>query len=344
MSSSRRLASLALLIASLVLALAVSPRDLIAAQEAAASGETRTLTIATLAPPGSAIVRGLEAWNRELRRRTDGSLQFRFYTGGVQGDDPEVVRKIRSGRLDGGTLTSTGLAAIYRPALIFQMPGTFLHYEQLDAARAALQPEIDAGIIAAGFRMLGWADVGQARLFSQRRIASPSELSGTHLWVRDDDVIVPAFVSQVHASPVELGVPEMLGALQTHRVDTFLSPPAIAIALQWSAHAQFMNEIPMSIVIGGMVISERTYQSLTPEQQAALRETGDQFHALGRRNSRRAEQESITAITQRGIQLVTTTEAERNEWRRIGAAVRAAVASQIADPALIARAAAFGEQ
>ena len=325
-------------------AVAMASTDSIVAQEAAPAAAVHTLGIATLAPAGSVVVDGLNAWNRELRRRTGGTLQFRIYAGGVQGDDPEVVRKIRSGRLEGGTLTSTGLAAIYRPALVFQLPATYLHYEQLDAARTALQPEIDAGIIAAGFRMLGWADVGQARLFSTRRIARPSELAGTHLWVRDDDVILPAFVSRVGATPVELAVPEVLGALQTGRTDTFLAPPAIAIALQWSGHATFMNEIPMSIVIGGMVISESAFQGLTAEQQTALTETGVQFHQLGRRNSRRMETQSLHALTEHGIQTTTTTDAERNEWRAIGRQVRDAVASQIASPDLIARAVAFGEQ
>lgn len=329
-----------------VLGVLLAPTDALVAQDAgvAPAGPARTLGIATLAPSGSLITDGLNAWNREIRRRSGGTLQFRIYAGGVQGDDPEVVRKIRSGRLDGGTLTSTGLAQIYRPALVFQLPATFLHYEQLDAARAALQPEIDAGIVAAGFRMLGWADVGQARLFSNRPIAVPHDLAGTHLWVRDDDVILPAFVSRVGTTPVELGVPEVLGALQTGRVDTFLAPPAVAIALQWSSHATYVNEIPMSIIIGGMVISETTFQSLTPEQQTILTETGEQFHRIGRRNSRRMERQSMEAITTHGIQVTTTTEPQRDEWRAIGRQVRDAVASQIASPDLVARAVAFGEQ
>ena len=52
------------------------------AQEAAA---TRTITLATLAPPGSTWMRVFDAWNRELRRRSDRTLQFRIYGGGVQG-------------------------------------------------------------------------------------------------------------------------------------------------------------------------------------------------------------------------------------------------------------------
>lgn len=303
----------------------------------------RTLSIATVAPPGSPMLRGLEAWSRELRRRTGGALQFRFYAGGVQGDDAEIVRKIRSGRLDGGTLSSTGLGTIYRPALIFQLPATFRSYDALDRARTELGPEIEQGIVDAGFRLMGWSDVGQARLFSTERIASPSDLRGRRMWQRTDDVIAPALMSRIAGTGVPLSLNEVLGALSSGRIDTFLAPPAVAIALQWSSRARFVNDLPMAIVIGGLVISERTFQSLDDAQRAALTETGTQFHALGRRTSRRMEASSLEAVVQHGITLVPTTEADRQAWRTLGREVRDAVAGQIADPALIARAVAIAD-
>ena len=70
----------------------------------------RLLSVATLAPAGSTWMRGLEAWNRELRRRTNGALGLRIYPGGVQGDEREVVQKIRNHRLDGGAVTAVGLS------------------------------------------------------------------------------------------------------------------------------------------------------------------------------------------------------------------------------------------
>jgi TRAP-type C4-dicarboxylate transport system substrate-binding protein len=92
------------------------------------------------------------------------------------------------------------------------------------------------------------------------------------------------------------------------------------------------------------VISERTFQSLTPEQQTVLTETGAQFHGLARRNAARAEQEAITALRNRGLTVVPMSPADVTAWRTVGRQVRERVASQIAEPALIARAAAFGEQ
>jgi TRAP-type C4-dicarboxylate transport system substrate-binding protein len=329
-----------LVVLALALVMVLAPHAPSRAQEAT----TRTLSFATLAPPGSMIMRGLEAWNRELRRRTNRGLQFRFYAGGVQGDEPEVIRKIRSGRLDAGGVTSTGLAQIHRPALIFQLPATFRTYAQIEAARAALAPEIEAGMRTQGFRMLGWADVGQAHLFSTREVHRPADLAQCHFWVRTDDILLPALFEIVPSHPVSMSVPEVLGGLQTHRIDTFLAPPVVATALQWGAHATYMGETPVAILVGGTVLSEPVFQSLPADQQAILTETGTQFHQLARRNADRAEREAIAALVARGLRIVPTSPEDLAEWRRIGAQVRERVAPQIADPALVARAASFGEQ
>ncbi len=325
---------------ALLVVLAAALSDLpVGAQEAA---PVRSISYATLAPHGSVVVRGLEAWSRELRRRTGGTLQLRLYPSGVQGDEPEIVQKIRTGRLDAGSVTSTGLSLIHRPALVLQLPGTFLRQEQLDAARRALGPEIEAGMLGHGFRMLGWADVGRPHIFSRREIRRPEDFASTHPWVRADDLVLPAFYEIVPSHPVVLSVPEVLGGLTSHRIDTFLAPPAVALALQWSPHVTHMNDMPLGFLIGGSVISEAAFQTLTPEQQTVLLETSRQFHGLSRRGAVRAERESIAALRARGLTIVEARVADLEPWIEVGARLRARVGPQIASPELLARASAFG--
>src|SRR6185295_7355329 len=103
----------------------------------------KTISIATLAPPGSTWMRVFDAWNREIRRRSNKTLQLRFYPGGVQGDEAEVIRKIRSGRIDGGAVTAVGLSQIHRPTLVLQLPGLFRTYQKLDQTRDALAAELN---------------------------------------------------------------------------------------------------------------------------------------------------------------------------------------------------------
>lgn len=304
--------------------------------------ETRTISLATLAPPGSTWARVFDAWNREIRSRSGGSLQLRVYGGGVQGDEAEVIRKIRSGRLDAGAVTAVGLAQIHRPALVFQMPGILRTYAQLDHARDALASDMDAGFTSGGFHLLGWADVGQSRLFSTTATVQPSDLASRHPWVWRDDLVLPTFYEVIHSNPVPLQVPEVLGAIQTGRVDTAVTPPVACLALQWCSRLTHMMDLPLTIVIGGTVIGQSQWTALTDEQRTILSETATQFHTLARRNLRRDEHTALTSLTTHGVTADAVTDAQRTEWLNAATTIRGRLVGQIADQALVDRVAAFG--
>ncbi|MCS6856689.1 MAG: TRAP transporter substrate-binding protein DctP [Sandaracinaceae bacterium] len=318
--------------------LGVGDAAILSAQEA----QGRTISLATLAPPGSTWMRVFEAWNRELRRRTERALQFRIYPGGIQGDESEVIRKIRSGRLDAASVTAVGLSQVYRPALVFQLPRILPSYEALDRAREAVAAEIEAGFVQNGFRLLGWADVGRSRVFSTQPTLTPADLTSRKPWVWRDDVIMPVFYQTIGATPVPLQVPEVLSAIQTGRVDTLITPPVPCLSLQWCARLGHMTDFPMTIVIGGTIMGQPQWASLTPEQEGVLAETAKQFHELARRNLRRDEEEAIRNLRERGMSIHSLTEAQRNEWLAVAARVRARLVGQVAEQPLIERVAAFG--
>ncbi len=325
---------------ALALALLAFPSSGVAEDKKVA---TKTISFATLAPPGSTWMKVFEAWNREVRRRSNKSLELRFYAGGVQGDESEVIRKIRNGRLDGAAVTAVGLAQIYRPALVFQMPGILKGYAQLDAARAALAPEMNPKFTEAGFQMLGWADVGQSYVFSTEPITKPSDLGSRKPWVWRDDLVLPAFFKIVKSNPVPLQLPEVLGALQTHRVDTVIATPVASVALQWSSRVSHLLDFPLTVVIGGTVMGQKQWDSLSAEQKTIMSETAAQFHALARKNLRADEEKALVALKERNIKVAKPSEADKAEWVKVGAQVRQALVGQIADQALVDRVMAFGK-
>jgi len=304
--------------------------------------ETRTISLATLAPPGSTWARVFDAWNRELRSQSGGALQLRVYGGGVQGDEAEVIRKIRSGRLDAAAVTAVGLAQIHRPALVFQMPGILRTYAQLDHARTALSAEMQSGFTSGGFHLLGWADVGQSRLFSTTATVQPSDMASRHPWVWRDDLVLPAFYEVIHSNPVPLQVPEVLGAIQTGRVDTAVTPPVACLALQWCSRLTHMMDMPLTIVIGGTVIGQTQWAALPAAQQTLLETTGEQFHTLARRNLRHDEHDALTSLGTHGVTADPVSAAQQQEWLTAATQIRTHLVGQIADQALVDRVAAFG--
>ncbi len=323
---------LALLFGALGVAFSVG----VVAQEAAPV-TTRTISIATLAPPGSTWMRVFDAWNREVRRRSNKALGLRFYPGGVQGDESEVIRKIRSGRLDGGAVTAVGLSQIHRPTLTLQMPGMFRTYAGLDNARNALGPELSTAFESAGFVHMGWADVGFTRIFSQTPVQTPEQLATTRPFAWRDDLVLPALFQVTRASAVPLQLPEVLSALQTNRINSFITAPVSAVALQWSSRATHMTDMQLSVVIGATVIGRTQWNTLTPEQQTIMRETGTQFHALARRNLRSDEQTALASFPTRSITIVTVDAAQRARWDSVFSQTRQRLTGHIADAAFIGR-------
>jgi TRAP-type C4-dicarboxylate transport system substrate-binding protein len=92
--------------------------------------------IGTLAPKGSPwhdIVQDLsEAW----KEASQGQYYFRIYPGGVAGDEPDMVRKMRIGQLHAAALSGIGLTRIAPEVQALQMPMMYRNNDELDYVRA----------------------------------------------------------------------------------------------------------------------------------------------------------------------------------------------------------------
>jgi TRAP-type C4-dicarboxylate transport system substrate-binding protein len=299
--------------------------------------EATTLRIATLAPRGSPWDRAFRAWANTLEQQTNGRLKLQFYVGGSQGDERDYIRKMESGQLDGAAITTNGLGLIVRPVLVLSAPGLFSEYAKIDRARSSLNAEMMSEFENAGYKFMGWGDVGRARFFSNRRIERPSDLRQTRPWARPDDPVVNQFYSAVGVSPQRLGVNELLPGLQTGRVDAFPSSALAAVSLQWFQHARFITQEANSIIIGATVIKKEKFDALPPDLQAALTDTSTRAHAALLRSIRRADDRAYDAIIGRGVTAVSVAP-HQAEWDRIAQQTRQRLAGRLYSAELLQRA------
>lgn len=315
-----------IIVALLALVLALLPGTV---PRQADAQEAVTLRIATLAPRGSSWMRVFDAWNNSLRQRTNNRLSLQFFPGGSQGDERDVIRKIRNGQLDGAAVTSTGLSLVVRPVLVLQAPGVVENYQQLDRARAALASEFGEQFQQNGMRLMGWGDVGQGRIFSNRPIVRPQDLRQVRPWVWRDDSMFGEFLSVVGATGVPLGVPEVLPALSTGQIDTVVASATAASALQWHTRVTHVTQQANAILVGATILSQQRYASLPPDLQQALDETSDRAHTALVRRIRQDDDRYFTALTtQHGLTAVDAGQ-HQNEWRDAARQTRERLAGRL---------------
>lgn len=273
-----------------------------------------TFKIATLSPEGSAWTRVLREHAQVISQRTHGEVKFKFYPGGVMGDDKAVVRKMRVGQLHGAVLTSGGLVQNYSDIALYNLPMLFRNEAEVDYVRAVIDERLMAGLRAAKFVGFGLAEVGFAYPMSQKPVTSVAAIRQTKVWTPDNDPGSLRAFEAFRISPIPLPIVDVLAGLQTGLIDSVTSPPIGAIILQWHTQVAYGLELPLMYVYGTFAMTERAFKKMPAAHQAIVMEEMQQAVAKADKSARQDHNDAKSALTQQGMQWVKPSKAELEEW------------------------------
>ncbi len=219
-----------------------------------------------------------------------------------------------------------------RPVLVLSAPGVFENYEQIDRARRRLNRRFQQQFERNGYSLVGWGDVGQARIFSKHRIERPQDLRSRRPWAPRGDAIFSEFLNVVGANPRRLGIPEVYPALQTGMIDTVPGSALAAVSLQWFTRLQYFSEQTSGVLIGATIMKKDKLDALSEEHRTAFQETGRRAHRLLARAIRREDARSLRVLNQRLTAVPTSHE---DEWRAAAEETRNRLAGRVYPRALL---------
>ncbi|GIW23422.1 MAG: hypothetical protein KatS3mg068_2429 [Candidatus Sericytochromatia bacterium] len=194
----------------------------------------------------------LEDWDKELKKRSNGEVSFKFYPSGSMGDEKTVLRKMRSGQLDAGAFTGVGLGEIVPEVRLMEIPFMFDSYKQVDYVLDRMTPIYNKKFEEKGFKNIGWAETGFVHIFSNKPIKNFNDLNGIKMWMWEGDKLVEELYKELNLVPTPLAVQDVLTSLQTGLIDGVYAPPLGAIALQWTSKVKYMVEPKMTYATGAM--------------------------------------------------------------------------------------------
>jgi TRAP-type C4-dicarboxylate transport system substrate-binding protein len=147
------------ILASLLLALVLIFGQ---APEAQAAKKTR-IKFSTLAPEGSSWMKVMRSLEKELKSATGGEVAFKFYPGGVSGDEIDVIRKMRIGQVHAAGFTGVGLGEILPEVRVLDLPFLFRSDKEIGHIYEKMNDYFTARFEEKGYVLLGWVPVGWAR-------------------------------------------------------------------------------------------------------------------------------------------------------------------------------------
>jgi TRAP-type C4-dicarboxylate transport system substrate-binding protein len=282
-----------------------------------AAADTTVIKIATLAPEGSAWIQTLNELNAEVMKKTENSVQFKIYPGGVLGDERDMVRKMFIGQVQGAVLTSSGLSGIFGEMDVFQIPFLFENYEEIDDVVEKMDAFFRKGFEEKGYVMLAWSEGGFVYLMSTVPASTMAELKKAKVWTWEDAPMAKVIFDAAGISAIPLSVPDVLVGLQTGLVDVVYAPPTGAISMQWFTKIKYINDVPLIYLIGAVIIKKTVFEKLSPAHQKVVLDSFTRQMAQLKLEIREQNQEALKVMTQHGARLIKPSQEQIDEFKKV---------------------------
>ena len=292
-------------------------------QPARSLAEPVLIKFATLAPEGTPWMNSMEEMNREIQGKSGGQVAFRFYAGGVAGDERDVIRKIRINQLHGGAFSGFGLGEILPELRVLELPLLFRTAAEADHVATSLFEHFTTGFAQKGFVLLGLNEAGAVYIFSKDPIRTKADMARSKIWSWQGDPLPQATFKAYGIVPVPLSLPNVLPSLQSGLIDACYGTPLSILALQWFTKVKYRTSLSITHVMGALVLSDALWQQLSTAQQMLVRETVRKYNAKAVTNMRQYETKALTLLqTTAGIETITVTEEEVARIQHVSEQVR----------------------
>jgi TRAP-type C4-dicarboxylate transport system substrate-binding protein len=313
---------------------AVVLSTLLAGQASAAT----VIKLSTLAPEGSTWMNVLTDLSKDLEKQTDGQLKFKFYAGGVSGDEKDVVKKIRIGQLHGAAFTGVGLGEIAPETRLLDAPWLFRSRGELETLRAKFSKELGAAVEKGGFVLLGWTDLGSVYIFTKNPISSPEEMKREKMWVWEGDPIAQAAYKALGVNPVPLSVVDVMQSLQTGMINGVYGPPLGVVALQWHSKLKHIYPVPIAESTGAVLVSKKFFDSLPEAQRKILLDVSAKHLKHLNELTNVENDKALEALKTQGLHLASDPgPATRRKYEELGKAARMELAGRLFSEELLAK-------
>ena len=271
---------------------------------ATAAAETETFKIATLAPEGSDWMNQMKAGAKDIEERTQGRVKFKFYGGGVMGNDKKVLRKMRNGQLQGGAFTAGSLAERFSGINLYGLPFVFQNVEEANVVRKEMDGYMKQGLLDTGLVSFGLASGGFAQIMSSYPVKDIDDLKGKRVWVPEGDAISYAAMEKFGLSPVTLPVTDVLTGLQTGLIDVIGSSAIGALVLQWHTKVTHISTMPISYLFAVMVVEEKHFDKLSSADQKIVSDVFGKVYANFDTQNVPDNAKALQALEGSGLKLV----------------------------------------
>ncbi len=223
--------------------------------------------------PTTEAVKFMGEW---LSEQTDGDMTVEIFHSMQLGGEKEALEQVQLGALEMTRVSVGVVGPIVDDFNAFNLPYVFRSTEHMHhVVDGEIGKELLARLEEGGLIGLGYMDSGARSFYNKvRPIREPEDLEGLKIRVMQNPIFIE-MMTDMGGNGIPIAFNELYTALQTGVVDgAENNPPSYATQKHYE-QAGYYSLTEHLIVPEIFVFSKKVWDTLTPEQQALIREGAD---------------------------------------------------------------------
>lgn len=273
-----------------------------------------TIKLGSLAPSGSPWDKALRKISSKWASISNGKVTLKIYPGGIAGGEEDMLRKMRIGQLNAAGLTGIGMCRVFPGILAVQIPLLVRTDEELYYVIEKMRPKFEKELEAKGFTVLIWSKVGWVHFFSKNPVVKPDDLRAHKLFNYAGDPDGTLAWKKAGFHPVPLSPTELMTSLQSGMVDAFSTTPLSAAAYQWFGLAKNMCGMKWAPLIGGIIVSTKTWNKLPADLREKLLDAARKIGKEIQAEIDNADAEAIKIMKEHGLKVHPVSTEIEGQW------------------------------
>jgi TRAP-type transport system periplasmic protein len=256
-----------------------------------------------------------------VNEKTDGNISISVFPAGQIGSDEQLGQDLSRGTLEFAFVNQGSMSGMDQLLDFHYLPYVVSNYAQADKlyyGDGIIPQTMTETLAKHGIKALGWYELEfRALSNSKKSVRTPEDMKGLRLRVPGSQAIM-GFFNAVGAQTVTIAMPELYTALQQGTVDGQDNGLLITYDNKLHEANQYYSRLNHVFATGTIAMSEKTWGTLSEEEQTALKEAAKEAQDWEIAEQRKVTDSYVEKMKDEGVEVIDLTPEEIAEFQSYG--------------------------
>ncbi|MEW5735514.1 MAG: TRAP transporter substrate-binding protein DctP [Thermodesulfobacteriota bacterium] len=250
-----------------------------------------------------------------VQEASGGAIQVKVFWGGTMGDDPEIIRKMRFGHLNGAGLTGYGATLLSPELTVLTLPFLFENENEVDFIKKNMRGVFSAAMEKSQVYLFAWIDQDFDQIYSASWPMDTLAQFPKARFLTWYGPVEEELFKMLGTKPIPVRTSDILSALDHKLGNSLIAPAIFVVGSQMFSRLNYVNPMKIRYSPAVVVVRQEDWQALPQRFKDKYFELRDGLEAAFTTEIRHENKRFLAAIKKYGITEVTVAPEELSRMK-----------------------------